>query len=64
MEELLLADANQLSASPSEYEATQRQIESAVYETFTLREGDFNVASVGSHETIAWCKVEYGHKFE
>ena len=41
MKELLLADANQLSASPSKYEATRQQIERAAYETFTLREADF-----------------------
>ena len=42
MKELLLADAHQLSASPSKYEATRQQIESAEYKTFTLRESDFN----------------------
>ena len=42
MKELLLADANQLSASPSKYEATRQQIERAKYETFTLRESDFD----------------------
>ena len=41
MKELLLADANQLSAFPSEYEATRQQIESAAYETFALSEADF-----------------------
>ena len=41
MKELLLADANQLSASHSEYEATRHQIESAAYKTFTLSEADF-----------------------
>ena len=41
MKELLLADANRLSASHSEYEATRQQIGSATYETFTLRESDF-----------------------
>ena len=41
MKELLLADANQLSASHSEYEATRHRIESAAYETFTLSETDF-----------------------
>ena len=41
MKELLLADANQLSASPSEYEATRQQIDRAEYKTFTLREADF-----------------------
>ena len=39
--ELLLADAHQLSASPSEYEATRQQIERAEYKTFTLSESDF-----------------------
>ena len=41
MKELLLEDANRLSASHSEYEATRLQIESAAYETFTLSEADF-----------------------
>ena len=41
MKELLLADANQLLASPSEYEAIRQQIESAAYETFALSEADF-----------------------
>ena len=42
MKELLLADAHQLSASPSEYEATRQQIERAAYKTFTLSESDFD----------------------
>ena len=42
MKELLLADANQLSASHSKYEATRQQIERAEYKTFTLRESDFD----------------------
>ena len=41
MKELLLADANQLSTSPSEYEAIRQQIERAEYKTFTLSEADF-----------------------
>jgi len=41
VKELLLADANRLSASHSEYEATRHRIKSAEYETFTLREADF-----------------------
>ena len=41
MKELLLADANRLSASLSEYEANRHRIESAEYETFTLSEADF-----------------------
>ena len=41
MKELLLADAHQLSASHSEYEATRYQIERAEYEAFTLSEADF-----------------------
>ena len=41
MKDLLLADANQLSASPSEYEATRHRRESAVYKTFALSEADF-----------------------
>ena len=42
MKALLLADAHQLSASPSEYETTRQQIERAEYKTFMLREADFN----------------------
>ena len=42
MKELLLDDANRLSASLSEYKATQRKIGTAVYQTFTLSEADFN----------------------
>ena len=41
MKELLLDDANQLSASPPEYKATRHQIERAAYQTFTLSEADF-----------------------
>ena len=41
MKALLLADANRLSAAPSEYEATRHQIERAEYKTFTLSEADF-----------------------
>ena len=41
MKELLLADAHQLSASHSEYEATLQRIDSAEYKTFTLSEADF-----------------------
>ena len=41
MKELLLEDANQLLASPSEYEATRQQIECAEYKTFTLSESNF-----------------------
>ena len=42
MKELLLDDANRLSASISEYEATRQKIEAAVYQTFTLNEVDFH----------------------
>ena len=42
MKELLLADAHQLSASPSKYEATRQQIARTEYKTFTLSEADFN----------------------
>lgn len=42
MKELLLEDANRLSASPAEYEATRQQIDTAVYQTLTLNETDFN----------------------
>ena len=41
MKELLLGDANRLSASHSEYEATRQQIERVEYKTFTLSEADF-----------------------
>ena len=41
MKELLLADANRLSASHSEYKATRQQIERVEYKTFTLSEADF-----------------------
>ena len=41
MKELLLEDANQLSTSLSEYEATRHRIEHVEYETFTLDEADF-----------------------
>lgn len=42
MKELLLEDAHQLLASPSEYEATRQQIERVEYKAFTLRESDFD----------------------
>ena len=42
MKELLLADANRLSASQSEYETIRHQIDSAEYKTFTLSKSDFN----------------------
>ena len=42
VKEHLLADANRLSVSLSEYEATRQQIERAEYETFTLSEADFD----------------------
>ena len=42
MKTLLLADANRLSASASEYEATRQKINAAAYETFMLSEADFN----------------------
>ena len=42
MKEHLLADANQLSASHSEYKSIRQQIERAEYKTFTLRESDFD----------------------
>ena len=41
MKELLLEDANRLSESPSEYEATRQKIDAAAYETFMLSEADF-----------------------
>ena len=41
MKELLLADANQLSASCPEYKTTRHRIDSAVYKTFTLSVADF-----------------------
>ncbi len=42
MKELLLADANRLLTSPVDNEATRQQIENVEYETFTLREADFD----------------------
>ena len=42
MKELLLDDANRLSASLFEYKATRRKIDAVAYETFTLSEADFN----------------------
>ena len=42
MKALLLADANRLFASPSEYKAIRQQIAAAAYQTFTLNEVDFN----------------------
>ena len=42
VKELLLEDANRLSASPAKYEATRHQIERTEYKTFTLRETDFD----------------------
>ena len=42
MKELLLDDANHLSVSLSEYEATRRKIDVAEYKTFMLSEVDFN----------------------
>ena len=42
MKELLLTDAHQLSASPSEYETTRHRMERAEYKTFTLSEADFD----------------------
>ena len=41
MKELLLADANRLSDSRSEYEATRQQIDRADYKTLTLSEANF-----------------------
>ena len=42
MKELLLEDANRLSASPSEYKAIRQKIDAAAYKTFTLSKADFN----------------------
>ena len=56
MKELLLADANRLSASHSEYEATRLQIESAEYKTFTLSEADFyDLVFMEANEAV-WAK--------
>ena len=41
MKALLLADANRLLASPSEYKAIRQKIERAEYQAFTLSETDF-----------------------
>ena len=41
MKTLLLADANRLCASASEYESIRQKINAAAYETFTLNEADF-----------------------
>ena len=54
MKELLLADANRLSASHSEYEATRHQIESVEYKTFTLREADFYDLVFMEANTSVW----------
>ena len=53
MKELLLEDAHQLSASPSEYEATRQQIESAEYKIFTLSEADFyNLVFMEANDSV------------
>ena len=54
MKELLLADANQLSASPSEHEVTRQQIERAEYKTFTLRESDFDDLVFMEANDVVW----------
>ena len=54
MKALLLADANQLSASLSEYEVTRQQIERAAYKTFTLREADFYDLVFMEANTSVW----------
>lgn len=56
MRELLLADANQLSASLSEYEATLQKIERAAYETFTLSEADFYDLVFMEANDAVWAK--------
>ena len=40
---LLLADADRLSASPSDHAAIRQQIDAAAYQTLMLSEADFNV---------------------
>ena len=53
MKELLLADAHQLSASPSEYEATRQQIERVEYKIFTLSEADFyNLVFMEANDSV------------
>ena len=42
MKELLLDDANRLCASPSDYEANRRKMDSVEYKIFTLSEAEFN----------------------
>ena len=54
MKALLLADANQLSASLSEYEATRHRRESAVYKTFALSEADFYDLVFMETNTSVW----------
>ena len=54
VKELLLEDANRLSASPSKYEATRHQIERTEYKTFTLRESDFYNLVFMEANTSVW----------
>ena len=42
MKALLLADADRLSASPSDHAAIRQQINAAAYQTLMLSEADFN----------------------
>jgi len=58
VKELLLADANQLSASLSKYEATRQQIEIAEYKTFTLNETDFDDLVFMEANAAVWAKKQ------
>ena len=54
MKELLLGDANQLSASPSEYKTTRHRIERVEYKTFTLCEADFDDLVFMEANDVVW----------
>ena len=54
MKELLLADAYQLSASRSKYEATRQQIERVEYKTFTLSETEFDDLVFMEANDVVW----------
>ena len=63
MRELLLADANRLSASLPEYEATRHRIESAEYKTFTLSEADFyNLVFMEANDNVWTGKQALVHR--
>ena len=53
MKELLLEDANQLSASLSGYQATRHKIDSVKYKTFTLSEaGFYNLVFMEANDNV------------